>query len=110
MILDALFGFSFHGEVRDPYKNIIDIFEKTKKPIVSVDIPSGWDVESGPTEHVKFQPDILVSLTAPKKCVTYFKGSKHYVGGRFVPPTLAEKFDFEVPNYPGCDQVVELDL
>lgn len=108
MILDALFGFSFQGEVREPYKSIINVFEETKVPIVSVDIPSGWDVETGPTKHVKFQPDILISLTAPKKCVDYFKGRRHFVGGRFVPRSLADKFDFDIPAYPGVDQVVEL--
>ena len=108
IILDALFGFSFKGDVRDPFKEIIQIFEKTSKPIVSVDIPSGWDVEEGPTEAVKFQPKIMVSLTAPKPCIKHFKGKKHFLGGRFVPPSLAKKFDFEVPSYPGVDQVVEL--
>ncbi|KAI8052595.1 YjeF N-terminal domain-containing protein [Gilbertella persicaria] len=108
IILDALFGFSFKGEVRDPYKEIIQIFEKISKPIVSVDIPSGWDVEEGPTEFVKFQPEIMISLTAPKPCIKHFKGKTHFLGGRFVPPALAKKFDFEVPSYPGVDQVVEL--
>jgi NAD(P)H-hydrate epimerase len=104
-----LFGFSFHGEVRDPYKDIICLFEKTTKPIVSVDIPSGWDVESGPTEHAQFQPEVLVSLTAPKPCAKYFKGRRHFLGGRFVPPTLAKKFDFDVPAYPSSEQVVQLE-
>lgn len=108
IILDALFGFSFKGEVRDPYQEIIGIFEKTTKPIVSVDIPSGWDVETGPTEHVKFQPNVLVSLTAPKQCLSHFKGKRHFLGGRFVPPALAKKFNFDVPDYPGSEQVVEL--
>jgi len=32
-------------------------------------------------------PDMLVSLTAPKLCAQFFTGSdkKHYLGGRFVP-------------------------
>lgn len=94
--------------MRDPYKDIISIFESTTKPIVSVDIPSGWDVESGPTEQVKFQPDVLISLTTPKQCVSHFKGKHHFVGGRFVPPSLAEKFNFDLPKYPGGDQVVEV--
>jgi NAD(P)H-hydrate epimerase len=110
IILDALFGFSFKGEVRDPYKDIINIFDRTTKPIVSVDIPSGWDVETGPTEHVKFQPDILVSLTAPKQCLNRFKGKRHFLGGRFVPSSLAKQFDFDIPEYPGGEQVVELAL
>jgi NAD(P)H-hydrate epimerase len=109
VILDALFGFSFHGQVRDPYRDIIRAFETTPKPIVAVDIPSGWDVESGPTEHVTYQPKVLVSLTTPKQCALHINNdAKHFLGGRFVPPSLAKQFDFEVPAYPEGDQVVEL--
>ena len=34
------------------------------------------------------QPDMLVSLTAPKKGAKGFKGKLHYLGGRFVPPAI----------------------
>ncbi len=30
------------------------------------------------------------------------------VAARFVPPAIAEKYGFEVPEYEGIDQVVEL--
>ncbi|KAI8366728.1 YjeF N-terminal domain-like protein [Radiomyces spectabilis] len=108
VIIDALFGFSFHGDPRDPFKDVVEAFEKTDRPIVSVDIPSGWDVEQGPTDKVKFQPQVLVSLTAPKLCANHFKGQRHFIGGRFVPPSVAQKFEFEVPTYPGAEQVVEV--
>jgi NAD(P)H-hydrate epimerase len=44
-------------------------------PIVSVDIPSGWDVESGPVAAAgdALAPDMLVSLTAPKLAAKHFK-------------------------------------
>jgi hypothetical protein len=45
-------------------------------PILSVDIPSGWDVEKGPNNSGTapcIQPDTLVSLTAPKLCARHFK-------------------------------------
>ncbi|KAI9484400.1 YjeF N-terminal domain-containing protein [Zychaea mexicana] len=108
VLVDSVFGFSFHGEVRDPFKDVIKTFEQTNKPIVSVDIPSGWDVEQGCTDQVKFQPEVLVSLTAPKMCAKHFKGKRHFLGGRFVPPSIAKKFDFQVPPFPDSDQVVEL--
>ncbi|KAI9315309.1 apolipo protein A-I binding protein [Dichotomocladium elegans] len=110
VLVDAIFGFSFQGDVRDPFKDVIKMLEKTSKPVVSVDIPSGWHVEEGPSQGIRFQPDVLVSLTAPKLCATHFKGKHHFLGGRFVPPSLASKFDFEVPVFPGSDQVVELPL
>ena len=52
--------------------------------MVSVDIPSGWDVEKGDISNTGLLPEMLISLTAPKQCASTFTGV-HYVGGRFVP-------------------------
>ena len=48
----------------------------------------GWDVEKGPPEDETptIMPDSLMSLTAPKLCAKYFKGTHHFIGGRFLPP------------------------
>ena len=46
-IIDAIFGFSFKLPIRSPYDYIINELKLTKIPILSVDIPSGWDVENG---------------------------------------------------------------
>merc|ERR1712094_25407 len=48
VVLDAMFGFSFRGEPRPPFKEIIGEVANCGKPIVSVDIPSGWQVEPDP--------------------------------------------------------------
>jgi hypothetical protein len=45
----------------------------------------GWDVEEGNVSGVGIDPQILVSLTAPKACAKGFHGV-HYLGGRFLPP------------------------
>jgi hypothetical protein len=42
-------------------------------PIVSVDIPSGWDVEAGDAGGDGLRPAVLVSLTAPKLCAKRFR-------------------------------------
>lgn len=83
-ILDAIFGFSFKGELRSPFDTIVESMEKSGIPICSVDVPSGWNVDEGNVNNT-FTPDMLVSLTAPKKCAKDFQGA-HYLGGRFVPP------------------------
>ncbi|KJZ72538.1 NAD(P)H-hydrate epimerase [Hirsutella minnesotensis 3608] len=109
-IVDAIFGFSFSGEVREPFPAVIRALEKTRLPVTSVDAPSSWDIESGPPSSglgSSFMPTTLVSLTAPKPLVKHFKG-RHFVGGRFVSPSIAKKYDFEVPPYEGVDQVVEI--
>jgi len=76
-------------------------------PVVSVDIPSGWDVEKGPSDKYNYMPDVLVSLSAPKLCAKYFEG-KHFLGGRFIPTALAEKYSLILPEFPGTDCFVQL--
>ena len=41
LIVDAIFGFSFQGEIRPPFDQIIQHINNSNKPVVSVDIPSG---------------------------------------------------------------------
>ncbi|KFA64777.1 hypothetical protein S40285_01366, partial [Stachybotrys chlorohalonatus IBT 40285] len=110
-VVDAIFGFSFSGEVRDPFPAVIQALQETKLPVTSVDAPSSWDIENGPPSSgvgSSFMPTALVSLTAPKPLIKHFRG-RHFVGGRFVSPSIAKKYDFEVPAYEGIDQVVEVD-
>lgn len=78
--------------------------------MTSVDAPSSWNIEEGPPKSglgSSFNPECLVSLTAPKPLVKHFKG-RHFIGGRFIAPCIAKKYEFELPEYEGLDQVVEV--
>jgi len=107
VILDAIFGFSFKPPIRTPFDTIIPTLNDSRLPILSVDIPSGWDVEKGNTLGVGLHPSVLISLTAPKQGVVDFMG-RHFLGGRFVPKSLDEKFELHLPRYSGFNQIVEL--
>ena len=123
VILDAIFGFSFKPPVRAPFDEVLPLLTRSKLPIVSVDIPSGWDVEGGrPSDPLltgqgtngsgekkvdALDPDVLISLTAPKEGVREYRG-RHFLGGRFVPKSLDAKFGLNLPEYPGTDLIVEL--
>ncbi|XP_050395881.1 NAD(P)H-hydrate epimerase isoform X2 [Patella vulgata] len=108
LVIDALFGFSFKGPARPESAVILDKLKAIQNdvPICSIDIPSGWDVENGDPDGI--QPELLISLTAPKLSAKLFKGRYHYLGGRFIPKTLAQRYNLNLPPYPGTDCVVEL--
>lgn len=116
IIIDALFGFSFHPPLRKPFDSVIlamvEYQQKHGKKIFAVDVPSGWDVDDGPTTKSgteKYMPDALISLTAPKPCSLKLNPEvNHYLGGRFIPQCVADKWDFQVPHYHGGDQYVKL--
>jgi NAD(P)H-hydrate epimerase len=113
LIVDALFGFSFHPPVRKPFDEVLPKIIDSRTPVLSVDIPSSWDVEDGPPKKgelgSEFMPEYLISLTAPKPCVKYFKG-KHFLGGRFLGKEVAERYGLDVPKYQGTDQIVEVEV
>ncbi|CAG8481703.1 11652_t:CDS:10 [Acaulospora morrowiae] len=107
LVLDAIFGFSFSGEVKAPFDHVIQKLKETRLPIASVDIPSAWDVEKGNIGNRGFTPSMLISLTAPKLCAKQFNGT-HLLGGRFVPPELERKYGLNIPPYPGTEQVIDI--
>lgn len=110
LIIDAIFGFSFGGPLRDPFPEIISAIENAAAPVLAVDAPSSWDIEQGPPKEGPgngFMPQYLISLTAPKPCVKFYKG-RHFVGGRFLTKDIAEKYGLDLPQYQGIDQVVEV--
>lgn len=50
VIVDGLFGTGFHGTVQEPFASIIDLVNKSGKPIIAIDIPSGLNGETGAIE------------------------------------------------------------
>ncbi|KAF4391981.1 hypothetical protein F8388_004310 [Cannabis sativa] len=117
IIVDAMFGFSYHGSPRPPFDGLVQMlvslrnYDGTRQKIpaiVSVDIPSGWHVEEGDIGGEGIKPDMLVSLTAPKLCAKQFSGPHHFLGGRFVPPLIAEKYKLHLPSYSGTSMCVRI--
>jgi len=109
LIVDAVFGFSFRPPLRPPYdyilKQLLDPSLFGTIPVVSVDVPLGWDVELGaPREEgaLVLQPDMLVSLSAPKMCARRYEGM-HYLGGRFIPARMNYKYKLNLPKFEGTD-------
>ncbi|KAL7414179.1 YjeF N-terminal domain-containing protein [Mrakia frigida] len=113
-VLDALFGFNFRPPLREPFTAVLPLLSRTKVPILSVDIPSGWDVSLGPlpssvTSFPALRPYALISLTAPKEGARFFGGGKHWLGGRFIPPAMDTQFELNLPAYPAIDGIVEIE-
>lgn len=66
---------------------------------------TGWDAEE--PNQCGINPDVLISLTAPKKCAMSFSG-KHFLAGRFLPYDIQKKYELNIPEYPGTDCTIEL--
>jgi len=102
------FSFAIGSGIRPPFDSLLSTLRKTSVPIVSIDIPSGWDVEHGDTQDIGLRPDMLISLTAPKLCAKHFQGRYHYLSGRFVSASMDAKYGLNLPKYPGTSQCLDI--
>lgn len=110
LVVDAVLGPGVEpAAVGGPCTRALATLKLLSIPLVSLDIPSGWDAETGGGDTEDgLQPDVLVSLAAPKRCAGRFSGRHHFVAGRFVPDDVRRKFALRLPGYAGTDCVAAL--
>ncbi|XP_060152936.1 yjeF N-terminal domain-containing protein 3 isoform X2 [Globicephala melas] len=109
LVVDAVLGPGVEpGKVGGPCMRALATLKLLSIPLVSLDIPSGWDPETGGDAEDGLRPDVLVSLAAPKQCAGRFSGRHHFVAGRFVPDDVRRKFALRLPGYTGTDCIAAL--
>ena len=67
VIIDALFGVGLDKPLGEPYRGLIEALNREKKKVVSVDIPSGLDSDTGKILGVCVKATVTVTLGLPKK-------------------------------------------
>jgi NAD(P)H-hydrate epimerase len=96
IVLDSIFGTGIKGEIRQPYASAIDAVNKSKAYVLAVDVPSGFDPNTGQIHNKCIMADATITFhrlkvgLADKK-----KNKKKYTGPVYVEwigiPPEAEK-------------------
>ncbi len=84
VIVDALLGTGFEGQVREPLAGIIRAVNTVRSPaVIAVDIPSGLDADSGRPGGAAVQADQTVTFLAHKRGFQA-KSAARFTGKVFV--------------------------
>lgn len=67
LVVDALLGTGLAGEVREPYRSVIETINAIKKPVLAIDIPSGLDADTGRALGAAVRATATVTFVAAKK-------------------------------------------
>lgn len=92
IIIDGIFGTGFYGEVTDFYADIIRQANESLIPIISVDIPSGLNGETGEVNGEAIIAAETAFLTLPKTGFFINKGWNHVGKLRFVDFGLGHQY------------------
>lgn len=62
VIVDAIFGTGFKGEIKEDYAKAVEIINKSGKYIISVDIPSGVESDTGKASDIHIKANTTITF------------------------------------------------
>jgi hydroxyethylthiazole kinase-like uncharacterized protein yjeF len=111
LIVDALLGTGAKGAPSGVLTTIISRINDTGKPVVSIDIPSGVNVDNGQISGVVIKADLTVTFGLPKPGLLIFPGAE--MCGKLVidpigfPKQILESGSLKI-NWPDEEEIRRL--
>jgi NAD(P)H-hydrate epimerase len=95
LIVDALLGIGVRGTIREPIASMIHVLNRCGKPIVSADVPSGLDGDTGLPQGRAVKASVTVTFGLPKQGCFIGQGPWHtgtlITEPITIPPALLKK-------------------
>lgn len=66
LIVDAMLGTGFSGRLKSLYRDVIEIVNRSRGRVVSIDVPSGLNADTGFAEDICVKADYTVTFQLPK--------------------------------------------
>jgi len=66
-IIDGLFGIGLNRPLDGPWKTLIDTVNQSGLPVLSVDVPSGLNADTGQVEGAAIRAEVTLTVAAPKR-------------------------------------------
>ncbi|MYC76310.1 NAD(P)H-hydrate dehydratase [Candidatus Poribacteria bacterium] len=76
LLVDAIFGTGLRGAVRDPIATVINTINRLPHPILSVDLPSGLDADTGHPLGTCVRADRTITIGLPKRGLLMYPGAE----------------------------------
>ena len=108
LIIDAILGYSLKGNPSGKYKDAIDFINKSKAYVLSIDVPSGYNID----EEKKMQPcvnaDSVVCIALPKKGLDKFNWDI-YVADLGVPRKAYDMVGLEIKDVFKENNIIKIE-
>ena len=92
--VDAVFGIGFHGSLGDEIRKIFRLCNSKNAMKISIDVPSGLDVQNRTRDEACFSPDTVLTMIAPKRGLENYNTKVMDIGVSLC------KFNENLPDLP----------
>jgi NAD(P)H-hydrate epimerase len=110
LVVDAIFGFGFRGPVREPYARAIAAINDAHAAVLSVDVPSGVEADTGTVTGDAVRADVTLTFSAPKVGLVQYPGAAFSGEVRVADIGVPREIIDEVGGVELLDQDDYLDL
>lgn len=105
VVVDAILGTGFSGNVRAPFSIWIPALNELDTTVVSVDVPSGLNAETGEVASVCVQATVTATMLAPK--IGLFSGEGPEYSGENACGELYDRLDEVINDVDHAADIVE---
>lgn len=85
LVIDALFGIGLNRPIEEPYLKVVDLINSLKVPTVSLDCPSGLDVDRGAATGAVVEAEMTITFGLAKPGFFVGEGPYHVGKLRILP-------------------------
>ncbi len=106
VVIDALLGYNIKGNPRGKYKQFINKINSADANVVSLDLPSGINPDTGEKFNPYVKSDYVLALALPK---TGLKNLKNvYLGNIGIPNQVFEDLGMRIKNYFKHSNIIKI--
>ncbi|HUI44948.1 MAG TPA: NAD(P)H-hydrate dehydratase [Nitrospirota bacterium] len=95
VLVDAMLGVGLASSLKGVYAQAVNIVNASGKPVVSVDIPTGIDSDTGAVLGTAIKADLTVTMALLKRGLVLYPGADHAgtvrVADIGIPPEIVER-------------------
>lgn len=99
LIVDALYGTGFKGNITGLTANLVEMLNESSVPILSVDLPSGLDADTGKIGDIVIKAEATITFGLPKIGLILEPGAGYagelWLGDISLPNQLIEKASYK---------------
>lgn len=94
VILEGLIGYNLQGDPRPPFDSMIESINASEAEVVSIDVASGLDADTGEQKQPCVELDYTITLAFPKKGLERRNSGEVWVVDISIPPEAYREFGF----------------